>query len=79
MDDELIMRRKADPASCLREPNADEVKVPLSDFDWLAEASGWDKRLYYFGERVKARHRGFNNIVMPKADYEEALSFKNKK
>lgn len=72
-DPSVIAARKADPASCRREPDADEVKIPIADFGWLAMASGWDKQNFYFGLRVKERHAGFNNIVMPRADYEEAL------
>lgn len=72
-------RRRSDPSSCSRPPKTDEVVLPVvmgtGDRSFLLDAVGWEKGEFYFHAMTDAFLAGYNNFVMPMADYEEALSF----
>lgn len=71
---------KADPYSCEKEPLADEVSVPRSFFAPDSGIAGWEGWGKYSSEYSRSGLLGYHNIVMSKADYEDAVLYKaNKK
>lgn len=67
---ELESKRKEDPNSCEREPNEDEVKLPV-DYDIRIVAC--DDTETIFNLMQKASLRGYNNFVVPRTILEQAL------
>lgn len=64
-------KRKEDPNSCEREPNADEVKLPI-DFDFHIIAC--DDTTTMIMQQNRATLRGYNNFIVPRDIYERALA-----
>ena len=66
---------EANPQSCEREPEEDEILVPLSFFAPGNNLAGWDKYDHYWSARSRASFCGYNNIAVKISDYEAALAF----
>lgn len=62
-------------ASCEAEPGKDEMRVPVSFFAPGRGLAGWSKYNTYWEACNRASWKGYNNIVMPVADYEEANEY----
>jgi hypothetical protein len=60
---------KANPNSCEREPNKDEIKFPLKDFDKYKPVIYEFENIY----RKSYSFEGYNNIIISKKEYEELL------
>lgn len=70
---------EANPESCEREPEEDEILVPLSFFAPGNDLTGWIKYDKYWSERCRASLKGYKNIVVKTVDYEEALAYQMEK
>ena len=68
---DLYEQRKADPNSCEREPNADEVKLPI-DFDFHIIVC--DDTTTMIMQQNYAALRGYNNFIVPRDIYEHAMA-----
>lgn len=76
---EAMERNRANPLSCEREPNADEVRVPITFFEPCCGLVGWEKYDMYWDARRSASFKGYNNIIVNAADYEEAKAYIDKR
>lgn len=65
-------RNKANLNSCEREPNQDEVKIPINEIDEYTRALPCKHPLgkYLFESKLETIHTGYNNILISKQDYE---------
>lgn len=67
----LYEQHKADPNSCEREPNADEVKLPI-DLDISIIAC--DETATMISLETKASLKGYNNFVVPRDLYDRTMA-----
>lgn len=68
-------KRKEDPNSCERQPNEDEVLVPINYN--VHDAWGWEKCKMYVDVQFRAKIGRYNNFIMPLSDYNEMVEYIN--
>lgn len=66
---------EANTQSCETQPTEGEVLVPLSFLSPGCGLAGWPKYNTYWEACNRASWKGYNNIVMPVSDYEEANEY----
>ncbi len=66
---------EANPDSCEKQPGVGEIQVPISFFAPGCGLALWPKYDKYWSARRRASFNGYQNIVMPEADYIEANEY----
>lgn len=75
-------KRMEDPNSCERQPNENEIVLPISrDYEnsIIHRAFGWEKYEEYSKKHFRNILERYNNMIMLKSDYEEMLKYVEEK